>query len=127
MSPLCCSVIGLLTVSLALGVTTACSGGEQQHFQGYPDEELPERADGGVKSGIADYLQHGDGVKPGSSCEGDAVVECKEELPDHGDVINCRVGLQLCEQGTWSACISEADAALRLEQRSPVEAAEQAE
>jgi hypothetical protein len=125
MSPLRCSAIGrLLAVSLTLSAAAACSGDDQQHFQGYPEAELQERGDGGIKSGIADYLQHGDGVKPGSSCEGDAVVECKEELPDHGDVINCRVGLQLCEQGTWSACISEVDAALRLEQRSPAEPAE---
>jgi hypothetical protein len=38
------------------------------------------------------------------------VIECREALPVQGDVVNCFVGLRVCEAGAWGACLAESSA-----------------
>jgi len=95
-------VLSLLTASLAF----ACGGAGEPH---------PERVDfasaeqtGELEANEGSEATAGEeagnsGTAQGHCEEGDW-KECRVQLPQQGGVENCFVGVQLCEDGAWSAC-----------------------
>lgn len=86
----------------------ACSGAPTE-IEGFDSNEssFDSHAAAGGGTALAN-------AKPGAACESGSVTECKVQLPSQGDIANCFVGLQVCVDAVWSACLSEIDAEERL-------------
>jgi len=87
----------LVTLVATVPVLTACGA----------DESPPLPAPAGANSALAGTLGNtnatGNGAAP---CSNKQVRECRVELGQQGTVVNCFIGLQLCEEGTWGPCLS---------------------
>lgn len=83
--------------AFALLAVVAC-GGEGDHYSPavVSDEPVKVATPAAAASGEA-------GAAPGTCTTGDA-RECKVMLGQHGNVVNCFVGMQLCEDEAWGPC-----------------------
>lgn len=89
---------------LALLALTACGGSADQYSPAVADDE-PVKAATPLPVAVGEAAVSEGGVAAGTCTTGDA-RECKVMLGRHGDVVNCFVGMQLCEDDAWGPCQS---------------------
>lgn len=92
--------VALATCCLA-GLAVAC--GSEEGPPGAP----PEVA---FDSGPTLTADSGYMVPVGSPCTEATMKPCKVLLPSHGSVHPCFVGVQICTDGKWGACVERPEA-----------------
>jgi hypothetical protein len=87
----------------ALAVSLCACGGESE-------EHSPAAASGDktVKIAAPSVATLGEAGAPVGTCASGDARECKVMLASHGDVANCFVGIQICENDAWGPCQSPA-------------------
>lgn len=90
--------LGIVVVSAIL--VSACSGGA--------DRPAPPGGNdsAGESPPPADDQDPADDPKP-TECETGDTHTCKVQLPTHGSIETCYVGVNLCVDGVWSECGDE--------------------
>jgi hypothetical protein len=85
----------------ALAVFALCAcGGESDRYSPAAADDEPVK----IAAPAAVVTAEG-GAGAGTCTSGDA-RECKVMLGQHGNVVNCFVGMQLCEDEAWGPCQS---------------------
>ncbi len=86
-----------LVCALALALPAACgSDSDDRPAPVNPTKDAGSDANSGVDAGTDAGVD--------ASCPAGAQRECKVNLPKQGNVVNCFVGVQYCEDAGWSAC-----------------------
>lgn len=84
-----------------------------------PDEGTSAPDEGTTDPGAATETSASGGVQDivaSGACEHDTTfIDCKVVLPTMNGTNNCFVGTQVCIDGEWSACMTDADVVEMLE------------
>ncbi|MEZ4224447.1 MAG: hypothetical protein R3B13_26090 [Polyangiaceae bacterium] len=104
-------------VAFALGawVSWSCGSGDESRPPANPPADAGADASG--EDGAADAPLDASQDAPDAisdapndaSCAVGSEKECKVLLPPQGNVQNCFVGVQYCDDGTWSSCQTPRD------------------
>ncbi len=81
-------------------------GDESEYTE--PDDEA--QADDGLTDDLSEPTN-----PPNAGCIDGTVQECRIEIREVAGVKNCAVGLELCEDGVWSACSRAEDIEAKLD------------
>ena len=85
--------------AVALFALSACGGESDRYSPAIADDEPVK-----IAAPAAAVIAEG-GAASGTCTTGDA-RECKVMLGQHGNVVNCFVGMQVCEDEAWGPCQS---------------------
>jgi hypothetical protein len=86
---------------LAASISLACGGAGEPHPERAPGDPNVEQS--GLEVEASD--EQDETSASGGKCVDGDWKECRVKLPKQGDVENCFVGVRLCTDGVWSACL----------------------
>jgi hypothetical protein len=90
-----------LVGSTIVALLTLCAcGGESDRYSPAIAGDEP------VKIAAPAAVITGDGGAASGTCTTGDARECKVMLAQHGNVVNCFVGMQVCEDEAWGPCQS---------------------